>query len=585
MSPTRRRLPVLLAAALVASACGGEPAPSAAPSGTVGPADPSDRATATDRPFAAGTFPAAGSACDLPAYTGLLGRVEAVSARTVRFTLCAPDGAFLGRLAHPALGIADASTIDSLARDPSAGFDAQGAGAFRIEAWTHGDNVRLDRVARGAASSPTPAPSGATDGAPGAPPATVVLRWVASDAERATLLREASVDGAAAIDHASAADMDTLPELSVLERPGLATAVLGFGAGKAFQLPVRQAFAQAIDSAGLATLLPAGTTAATHVSPCVVPAGCAGKPWWAFNGPAATQALVDAGFNRKAQLRLHVPDAPVPGLPDPAALAAAIRDQLTQSIGVTVAIDTMPAADLGAAIDAGTIDGMYLWGVASPLADPAGFLEPLFGAGVRSSAASRAKGVRAALADAARSSGPGAREVAFAAANAAIRASVPVIPLVHPGSAAAYRADVAGASVSPLGMDPLGSFVPADRRQLVVAVAGEPAGAWCGAGATEAAYALCALVTPGLFGFDGASLDPVPALASACTANADATEWTCRLRAGLRTPAGHRIDAGDVLASVRALADAGSPLRAALPAEAFAAYDALVGGPVPAAAP
>ncbi len=103
MTPTRRRLPVLLAAALVAGACGGEPGPSAAPSGASGSAGPSAApSAAADPPFQKGAFPASGSACDLPGYTGRLGRVTAVAARTVRFTLCAPDGAFPARLAHPA---------------------------------------------------------------------------------------------------------------------------------------------------------------------------------------------------------------------------------------------------------------------------------------------------------------------------------------------------------------------------------------------------------------------------------------------------------------------------------------------------
>jgi ABC-type transport system substrate-binding protein len=95
---------------------------------------------------------------------------------------------------------------------------------------------------------------------------------------------------------------------------------------------------------------------------------------------------------------------------------------------------------------------------------------------------------------------------------------------------------------------------------------------------------LCALVTPGLYGYDGASLDPVPRLASRCTPSEGATVWTCRLRAGLVTTDGRRLEADDVLASLRAQADAGGALRAAFPAAAFAAWDELFGGPVPAGA-
>jgi hypothetical protein len=117
----RRVLAGLVATALLAAACGADPAPSADPSDANGSAGPSTEPAATDRPFRATAWPAGGSACETEGYAGRIGRVEATSARTVVFTLCGPDGAFLARLAHPALGVLDATAIDRLAADPSAG--------------------------------------------------------------------------------------------------------------------------------------------------------------------------------------------------------------------------------------------------------------------------------------------------------------------------------------------------------------------------------------------------------------------------------------------------------------------------------
>ena len=74
---------------------------------------------------------------------------------------------------------------------------------------------------------------------------------------------------------------------------------------------------------------------------------------------------------------------------------------------------------------------------------------------------------------------PEVRAASFAAINDAIRAAAPVVPLVHAGSLSAYRADVGGVAVSPLGVDPLGTFVPGDRHQLVVMQPAEPEGSWC----------------------------------------------------------------------------------------------------------
>ena len=445
-----RLLAGLLAVPLLTAGCGDVGPATPPPVGSLGSATPAPSPSATDRPFARVAWPTDGSACGDPGYTGLLGRVEALNPRNVRFVLCEPDGAFPARLAHPALGIVDSTSVDRVAADPGAARSVPGAGSFRVDAWTDGDNVRLTRVQGSAgapAESPAQDPSTTAPGspAPAEPPPLVVMRWAASAAARAGALREAEVDGIDAPDDAAADELDTLPEIVQLSRPGLVTAYLGFGAGRPFGgTAVRRAFAQALDHAALARdAFPAGSVAATHLAPCEVPAGCAGLAWYDVNGPAAAAALDLAELDRKAVIPLHVPDGAIPGLPDPAGLAAAIRDQLAESIDVTVEIDAMPPDALAAAIADGSIDGLYLGAVASSLADPAGFLEPLFGEDAADTvAARRAKGVPAALEDVAVVTDPELRAASFAAINDAIRAAVPVVPLVHAGSLSAYRADV-----------------------------------------------------------------------------------------------------------------------------------------------
>lgn len=607
MTSSHRWLPAILLVSLASGACGNGPGPTTSPSVTADAPAPTTTPHPTERPFAPAAWPSRGSACAIDGYEGRLGRVEAVGPRTVRFTLCAPDGAFLARLAHPSLGIVDAVSVDAIAGNPVAARSVAGAGGFRVTTWSEDGNLRLARIAEpggsgdtsaSASSVPSGSPSASATGSPApattagsttpaspAPP-VIVLRWTASPAERSAALREAAVDGIDAPAPGDAKDMATLPELVVLPRPGLETAYLGFGSGKRLaQTGVRRAFAQALDRSAIAhDAFPPGSAPATHTTPCEVPAGCAGTPWYEFNGPAASAALDAAKFDTKVPLALHVPDAPLPGLPDPAATAAAIRDQLAASVGVTVELDVMPAAELTAGVAEGTLDGLYLGGVRSSLADPSGFLEPLFGEAATGTAATRAKGVREALADAAQGTTAAAREAAFAAANDAVRSAAAIVPLAHAGSTVAYRADVAGVSVSPLGVDPVGTFVPGDRRQLVVMGEGEPAGAWCAVDPSPGALRLCALVTPGLYAFDGATLQARPALASRCTPSPGAQTWTCRLPGDLSFSDGARVDAADVVESIRAQADAGSALRKAFPPAAFAAWDELFGGPVPAAA-
>ena len=137
MPSTRRRLPVLVLAALIAGACGSTSGPTPRPSEPGGPTAVPATPQAAERPFARVAWPAAATACADGA-APLLRQVEATDARTVRFTLCRPDGAFLARLAHPALGVVDAAALDALAADPSAARSVAGAGPYRVEAWIPG---------------------------------------------------------------------------------------------------------------------------------------------------------------------------------------------------------------------------------------------------------------------------------------------------------------------------------------------------------------------------------------------------------------------------------------------------------------
>jgi ABC-type transport system substrate-binding protein len=559
--------PALVAVVLVAGACGGDPRGTEPP--TVVPS-PSATASpvASEVPFAPAVFPVDGTACGAAGYVGRLGRIEAVDARTVRFTLCAPDGAFPARLAHPALGIVDTTSIARLADDPGA-TTIPGTGPYRVDRWVPGRNVALARVAEG------------SNGLARTP--LVVLTWDADAAARTAALTAATVDG---IDAPGPGELDriaTLPELVVTPRAGLATAFLAFGSGPAFAgASVRRAIAGALDRTALtAAAFPAGSLVPTHLTPCLVPDACAGRPWYDFNAPAAAAALAAASFDLKRTYPLHVPHAPVPGLPDPVGAAQAVTDQLAANIGLTVKIDAMPATAFRDAAAAGALSGLYLDGVASSIADATGFLEPLFGDGIRTTPARRASTVSSALADAAATADPAARAEAIGRANSAIRSSAVIVPLAHPGAVVAFRSDVEDVLTSPLGLDPLGAATPGDRPQLVFEQAREPDGAWCGDQPSGDAYRLCGLVFEGLYGFAPGGLVAEPRLAQSCTADGTATVWTCELRAGARYADGKRVDAGDVLATFVAEWDAAGPIRSSADPAAFAAWDELFGGPLP----
>ena len=572
MTFPRRPLPAFALATFVACACGTAPAPSVAPSTSPVRTPAPMPAPAVERPFEAVAWPSAGSWCDTPdaaASGARIGRIEAPDRRTVRFTLCAPDAAFGARLADPVAGVIDAATVDTIAADPASARFAAGAGRYRVDAWYPGDNVRLARVADEPGSK-------GDDMTP-----TIVMRWDADPAARTGALREGTVDAIDGVGTGEREVIATLPEITGLDREGMTTAYLGFGYGPDFApVAVRRAFAQGLDRIALAaTAFPPGSTVASHVTPCAVPLGCAGPAWYETNAPAAAAALAATKFDRKATYPLYVPSEPVPGLPEPAALAEALRVQAEERLGVSLEVTPMAPDDLAAALAERRLRGLYLAAVASRLADPSGFLEPLFGARAKGVTADRAGDAGSDLATAA-AADAGEREEAFADANAAIRDEVPIVPIAHAGSMMAVRDDVLGAATSPLDVEPLGRFVPGDRSQLVLMQAAEPATAWCAVAATSDDRRLCGLVTPGLLVFRPGTLETTPGLATRCSPGDQATTWTCRLRADTRFTSGARVDAGDVVASFAAQADPASDLRAVLPREAFAAWDALFGAPV-----
>lgn len=563
---TRSRLPLApLALMLAVAACGTAPPVSHAPTGSGADASPTATPAPSDVPFRPVAWPASGSACG----TAGISRIAAPSRSTVVLTLCAPDGAFLARLASPALGVVDAAGLARVAGAPAAVRDLSGHGAYRVVRWGNA-NVELARVG--------PASAGATA-------STVILRWAGDPASRTADLVAGSVDGIDAPTADGLGAAATTPALHAVPRPLLAVAVLGFGRDRAFaDARVRRAIAMGVDTAALARVaFPAGSVAADHLAPCEVPAGCAGGPFRAFNAPAAVAALQALSFPLGATYALTVPDAPVPGLPDPAGAAAALAAQLTANLGIAVAVTALPADQFRAAVDGGSISGLYLDGVASAVADPSAFYGPLLldhppGLAARRAAAA-AKGLRAAAAD----PDPGARAAAYAAAANSVRDSVPVAPLVRLGAMTLFASDVTGVTLSPLGADGLGAMVAGDRGQVVFEQAAPPGGGWCGAQAGPDAARLCALVTDGLYGYAPGSLDPAPRLATACTPSGDATVWTCRLREE-RAADGLPLDAADVVAAFRAMADPSDPVHVALGDGAFAAWRDLF-GPPPAAAP
>ena len=315
------------------------------------------------------------------------------------------------------------------------------------------------------------------------------------------------------------------------------------------------------------------------MTPCIVPGACGGRPGTSTTRRRRTRCSPTRRSTSSARTRCTCPTRPFPGSRTPrrrpGGQGPARGEPRPPDRDRRHARGRVPHGRRP-----GSIDGLYLDGIASTVADAGGFLEPLFGDGVRTTPARRATSVSGALDGGGgdhrcRSAGGGLRACQHRDplerwSSCPSRTRVPcVVPERRRG-----RARLAARRRPARDRDP-------GRPAAAGVQPGERAGrAWCGDRPAFDAYRLCGLVFDGLYGFEPGTLVPQPSLARACTPDAKAKVWTCTLRPAVKFSDGKRVDAGDVLATFVAEWDATGPIRSAGDAGAFAAWDELFGGPL-----
>jgi len=554
---------LLVSSTLVAGACG-EPA---RPTGAAPTVESPSAAAASQSsgPFAplAWPPPGGGAPCDQAtppdaehgAYAGILRRVRAIDALTVEFRLCAPDIAFPTRLAFPAFAINDTAWLESHVdpgRDGSQSIveAVNGTGPWRLEQWNRGSTISL---VRNDAYWGTPARA-----------ERLVIGWRDDPAIRLSELEDGSIDGADDLGSRGLEAIDADVSLQAVERAGLNIFYAGFNADYApfDHQKVRQAIAIGIDRERIVeAFYPTGSEVATHFSPCAIAYGCTGDPWYEFDPSAARQLLAAAGYPDGFKTTIQYRDTPRPYLPDPTGVATALQSQLLANLGITAELEVLPDDTFLTTIDEGRADGIHLLGRTASVPEVSTLLDPHFGASASREFGEPIDAIVDALAAGAATVDDTARTDAYTAANEAIRANVPMIPIAHAGSLAGYRADVDGAIASPLGEERFAGMLPGDRSQLVWLAPDQPNGLYCADETSDAARLVCSQMTEGLYAFGPDDASAVPALALRCEPNPELTTWTCSLRPDVTFQDGATLDANDVVLSFAAQWDADHPLH------------------------
>ena len=218
---------------------------------------------------------------------GAFSEIAALDEHTVRFSLCAPDPAFLSKIAFTAFAIWPSEYLVATGGTGELLERPIGTGPYQIDSWNRGDSIIFSRY-EDYWGDPAIAD-------------TLVFRWSTEGAQRLLELQSGQVDG---IDNPSPDDFDTIRDdsnLELLERPALNIFYFAMtNTFEPFDDPlVRQAVAMGIDRDRIVdNYYPAGSEVASHFTPCAIVNGCEGEEWYEFNPEMARDLLDQAGYPR-----------------------------------------------------------------------------------------------------------------------------------------------------------------------------------------------------------------------------------------------------------------------------------------------
>jgi ABC-type transport system substrate-binding protein len=537
--------------ALVFAACGGTTS-SASPAASEAPASaaPSAEATAA-APYEGMVYPESGdSACGTDGYTGQIGSIKALDAGTVEFTLCAPDAAFLAKIAFSVFGIQDADYLAAHAEDGSYLDQPNGTGPYTLTEWSKGNRMVFSAFPDywgEAAKTPN-----------------LELRWSDEAAQRLLELQSGNIDG---MDNPGPSDIATIQGDSSLQfaaRPGLNTMYLGFNNTIApwDNVKVRQAIAMGIDRERLVeNFYPEGSTVANYFTPCEIEFACEGDDYYEFDPAAAKALLAEAGFPNGFETKLQFRAAVRGYLPDPPVIATEIADQLKTNLGITATLDLQESGAFLDANAAGTLEGIFILGWGADYPDPSNFLDYHFGGGAGVKFGTPFPEIVAALNTGLQTAVPAERTAAYTTANNLIKELVPAVIMAHGASGAAYKADIDGAYASVFGAEVFATMTAGDRDTLVFMQNAEPLSMYCGDETDGETLRACEQVSESLYRYEVGGAAAIPSLASECAANDNSTVWTCTLQSGVKFHDGADLDANDVVVSYAAQWDAAHPLH------------------------
>ncbi len=527
---------VMLLLSLSMAAC--QPAAEVPPA-----AAPATEAPAVQAPAAFEPLSLAADNCD---YGGEFKSVEALDEFTVKFSLCYPDPAFIAKLPMMSFAIQDKEYLDANSGDAVKMSEApNGTGPYMYKEWVKGDHVTL------VANPNYWGEKAKTE--------TFILRWSQEPSQRLLEIQSGTVDG---IDNPSPDDLATIqadPNLQLVPRNSINIFWLNMNNTiPPFDNPlVRKAVAMAIDKQRIVDNYypPGSIVAETFLPPTLYP-GYTDMKFHPYDVEGAKALLAEAGYPDGFTVDLTYRAAVRTYLPLPDKVAQEFQAQLAE-VGITVKINLMESTSFLDDLFAGKL-AMSLIGGNGDYPDATNLYDWIFNNPSTSSIGEPYPDIAAELSAAGKLGDPAARQVHYDKANELFKEYVPVVPIAHGASSTAWLKSVQNVHSSPFNKEAF-QVMDSGKDQLVFMQGAEPAVIVCPDENDDETTRPCSLMYETLVFFKPGEVELQPVLAESWEPNEDATEWTFKIRQGVKFHNGAMLDANDVVATFISQWDAASP--------------------------
>ncbi len=484
-----------------------------------------------------------------PTYTGNLKAIEVVDKYTFKLTLCAPDPAIPSKVAFSALAIHSSDQLkatngggDELLSNPI------GTGPYMLEKWDKGNEIVLTANPNYWGDAPIEK--------------TAILKWNSEAAARWNELQAGTVDGIAAVGPGDFATIEANPDYKLY--PGLSTNTFYLGMNNTFppfdNIKVRQAIAHAIDKQRIVdNFYPPASVAADQFMPPSIFGYTADSTTVGYDLEKAKALMAESGVTLPIKVDLSYRDVVRGYLPQPGVVATDLQAQLKE-IGIEINITPKESGAFLDAASAGELPLFMLgWGADYP--DATNFLDYHFGSGSNDSFGDKDPKLTDLLTKAAQLSDPAERLKLYTEANNEIADFSPMVPIAHGGNANAFKASIKGAYTGAFSAAQFRLMENPDSDQIVFEQNAEPISLYCNDESDGESFFACEQINEAMLGYEIGGGNVVPALATEWSANADLTEWTFKLREGVKFSDGSEFDAEDVFTTYGAMWDTKSPMH------------------------